>query len=325
MKVLILANADGLADEGARNVSRAILSGMNQRCDVLSMPAPAAAKRLAEIRRFNPQIVHSLHGPSTRTFALLALLHVILPQAALLASLSQADAFSPGIRPLLRRLQFVRLLSQDPAGEKLFSQLGFSIQPLPNGVDTDRFRPTQPVLPKELQAKLVPGRPVLMHVGHLKRNRGLNVLAQLHGYRGWQVLIIGSPTTPAEPEVMEMLLAAGCVVQQAFIEDLPGLYSAVDSYAFPVSNRMGAIDMPLSVLEAMACNRPVLSTRFKALPRFLPEGEGLWYFHTIDEAKAGLDRIMDCPDAATRQKVAAFSWDNILCQLEGVYASCLRE
>ena len=131
-------------------------------------------------------------------------------------------------------------------------------------------------------------------------------------------------TAPAMPEVVTMLQAAGCMVAHEFIEDLPGLYSAVDAYAFPVSDLMGAIDMPLSVLEAMACNRPVISTRFKALPRFLPPGDGLSYFDSVDEAKACLDRLIDCNGVATREKVVQFSWDNILCQLEEIYKSCLR-
>lgn len=324
MRVLILADQGSSSNEGARNVSRAIVAGMQQRYDVLSMPARAVVKRLVEIHRFNPQIVHSIHGPSRRTFAMMAVLHLIVPRAALLVSLDQTGPSFASIRPLLKELRFVRLLSQDSLSESFFSQLGFSVHPLPNGVDTDRFRPTRPVLPKALQGRLASDRPCLLHVGHLKPNRGLDTLAQLNGYRSWQVLIVGSPIAPAVPEVMTMLEAAGCIVLREFIEDLPGLYSAINAYAFPVSDRLGAIDMPLSVLEAMACNCPVISTPFKALPRFLPPGNGLFYFNTIEEAKAALDQIMNCNGVGTRKKVIPFSWDNVLHQLEEVYTSCLH-
>lgn len=324
MKILILADTGGPADEGARNVSRAIVAGAKHKHDVLTMPAPAAGKQLAEIRRFSPQIVHSIHGPSQRTFTMMAALHMVIPRAVLLVSLSQPGSDLSRIRLLLRALRFIRLLSQDLISECFFSQLGFSVYPLPNGVDTERFCPVNPVLPGALQTKRVPGRPVLMHIGHLKPNRGLEVLAQLSGYHGWQVLVVGSPAMPAAPETMAMLQAAGCIVLREFIQDLPGLYSAVHAYAFPVSDPMGAIDMPLSVLEAMACNRPVISTPFKALPRFLPEGDGLYYFNSLDEAKAGLDSIMTRKAVATREKVAPFSWNNILCQLDEVYTSCLH-
>jgi len=296
---------------------------MEQSYDVLSMPARAAVKRLAEIRHFRPQIVHSIHGPSHRTFAMMAVLRLVVPRAALFVSLNQTGPSFARMQPLLREMRFVRLLSQDPVSESFFSQLGFSVYPLPNGVDTEQFHPTRPVLPRALQGRLAPDRPCLMHVGHLKPNRGLDVLAQLSGYRGWQVLVVGSPMAPAVPEVVKMLEAAGCIVLCEFIEDLPGLYSAIGAYAFPVSDRTGAIDMPLSVLEAMACNRPVLSTPFKALPRFLPQGDGLFYFHTMEEAKSGLDQIMSGDAVATRKKVAPFSWNNILNQLEEVYTSCL--
>ena len=325
MRILILADTGDLPDEGARNVSRAILAGMKRRHDVLSMPARAVVKRLAEIRHFNPQIVHSIHGPSPRTFAMMAVLRLVVPRAVLLVSLNQTGPGFTRIRPLLRVLRFVRLLSQDPVSESFFVQLGFSVYPLPNGVDIERFHPTESVLPKTLEGRLAPDRPILMHVGHLKANRGLDILAQLSGYRGWQVLIVGSPIASPVSDVVKMLEAAGCLVLREFIEDLPGLYSAISAYAFPVLDRMGAIDMPLSVLEAMACNCPVISTPFKALPRFLPQGDGLYYFNNVGEAKASLDRIMNCESIATRKKVVPFSWKSILHQLEEEYISCLRD
>ena len=122
----------------------------------------------------------------------------------------------------------------------------------------------------------------------------------------------------------QLLEGAGCIVLRDFVQDLPGLYSAANVYAFPVTDWTGAIDMPLTVLEAMACNRPVISTRFKALPRFLPPGDGLYYFDSVDEAKVILDHITGCTDVATRQTVAPLTWVNIIDRLDGVYTACLR-
>lgn len=324
MKVLLLANTAGLADEGARNVSRAIAAGLEQRHELLCMPASAAVLRMDEIRRFNPHIVHTLHGPSPRTFAMLAVLHGIIPKAALLASLSQTGPTFTSVRTLLAGLRFIHLLTQDPVSEGFFSHLGFMVHPLPNGVEIQRFRPVQPRLPEALGTRFRRDRPTLLHIGHLKSNRGLNLLAELTGYHGWQALVLGSPALAAVPSIVQMLQAAGCVVSRDFVDDLPGLYCAFDAYIFPVSDWTGAIDMPLSVLEAMACNRPVLSTRFKALPRFLSQGEGLYYFDSVEEAKEILDDIVVRRDVATRDKVVPFSWDNILAQLEQIYTACVR-
>ena len=60
-----------------------------------------------------------------------------------------------------------------------------------------------------------------------------------------------------------------------YITHLEEIYALSDCYVFPTTDRRYCVEMPLSVLEAMSCNLPMLTTRFGALPGVFEEASGL--------------------------------------------------
>ncbi len=69
------------------------------------------------------------------------------------------------------------------------------------------------------------------------------------------------------------LRRAGVLLITHYLPEIVELYQAADAYVFPVPPNPAdpsAIDLPLSVLEAAACNLPILATRFGALPDLGP-------------------------------------------------------
>ncbi len=124
------------------------------------------------------------------------------------------------------------------------------------------------------------GRPVLLHVGHLKRNRGLDVLAAVKRSMGDQIEIVvqGGPALPPDGGVVEELESAGVWVRRSFEPNLGRLYKAADLYVFPLEETSaGAIELPLSVLEAVACGTPVLTTDFGVLKQALGAVPGVTF------------------------------------------------
>lgn len=112
------------------------------------------------------------------------------------------------------------------------------------------------------------GRPVALHVGHLRRNRGLDLLieAKLALSDRLEVVIQGSPTFSPDPGVIEELTDAGVHVRRDYVPNLADLYRAADLYVFPARPELaGAIELPLGVLEALSCGIPVLANDFGAL------------------------------------------------------------
>jgi glycosyltransferase involved in cell wall biosynthesis len=149
------------------------------------------------------------------------------------------------------------------------------------------------------------GVPVALHVGHLRRNRGLDLLvaAQAELADRMQIVVQGSPTFSADPDVVEELEAAGVVVRRAFVSHLADLYRAADLYVFPVrSEAAGAIDLPLGVLEALACGRPVFTNEFGALGDALRSTPGV-YFTRPEHFVQDLQVLLDEWDALSSAKV----------------------
>jgi glycosyltransferase involved in cell wall biosynthesis len=189
-------------------------------------------------------------------------------------------------------------------------RMGFNVDFIMPGYDARRFRPVTADERARLKAKydFPAGKFVLLHVGHIKENRNLEVFLR---YRDWGPDV--QPVIKAgevDASWAHRLRTAGIIVIDEYLDDVHELYQAADGYLFPVSNPTGAVDFPLSVIEACACNLPVLTTRFGALPEIIPEGNGFRYYDRVSEIAAGFAEIRRSqPDTAA--KVKECSWEDV--------------
>jgi thymidylate kinase len=129
------------------------------------------------------------------------------------------------------------------------------------GVDDSKFAPVGPA-----DASMWPrgdGARVL-HVGHLRQERNVGVLADL-SRKGFSCLLVASPATSPDKALGRELADAGVAVVRRHIGDLAAVYRAADVYLFPVSDPRACTTMPLSVLEALACGTQVVSVPFGAV------------------------------------------------------------
>lgn len=322
MRLLLLGDTSSTLDEGAKNVANYMTRALAQRHHVLQIHQRAlvAPRQLWRAMRFGPQVVMSVQGPSAKTIGLLALLRVLCGNPRTLAIGAQPSTGS-ALQRLLRWLPPDCVFAQSRRWIDSFEAAGASVRRLPNGVNLAKFRPASDVGAVEsLRHKLglVPGRKVALHVGPLNRNRNHELLIRLQREGDWQVLVVGSTTAPFVHEVETALVNAGVIVARRYFEDINLVYGLADAYVFPVVDPNGSIEFPLTVLEAMACEIPVVSTRFLALPEYLDEGPAFAYFDASFEGlKASLVRVTG--QTGNRERAKAFSWDLVVAQLEAEF------
>lgn len=125
--------------------------------------------------------------------------------------------------------------------------LGDRLIYLPNGVDTDRFRPLERGWARE-QLGLPQDEPIVVFVGHFIERKGpLRVLAALEHLRGVQGLFVGrGPQVPVGKRVLRAEVVSA--------SRMPLWLSAADVFVLPSL----AEGMSVAIIEALACGLPVV-------------------------------------------------------------------
>jgi glycosyltransferase involved in cell wall biosynthesis len=189
-------------------------------------------------------------------------------------------------------------------------RLGFITDFIMPGYDKRCFTPVAVSERTRLRRKygIPDNRYIVLHVGHITESRNMQVFLK---YRDW-----GDDIQPvikcgdADPAWRDRLRRAGVIVIDEFLRDIHEIYQTADCYLFPVYAPTGALEFPLSVIEAMACNLPVMSTRFGALTEVIEEGDGFFYIDKTTEIGSKL-RMLRNQTPSTMHKVEDLSWSGV--------------
>lgn len=317
MKILILGNKTTVLDEGAKNVATNLSKSFEKISVVLTIHQRKSwhIKNLLSAFRFSPDIILSIHGPSIKTII------IVFLYKTLCSCKSVIVAAQPHNNKLM--LQIASLLkpdyvfAQSKQWLKKFETYNIKTLLLANGVDTDKFSPNDNQ--DELEAtraglNLNKDDKILLHIGPINHNRNHELLMKISKQTDWKVVIIGSTTAPFSKELFDHIINSGVIAINEYFPNINQLYSIADYYIFPVLDEDGSIEFPLTVLEAMSCNCPVLSTRFKGIPDFISESSSFRYFSTYEEAIDILNT--NKPEDVSRARALEFSWDNIAKTIE---------
>lgn len=338
MRIGLLGDFSGTPDEGMKNVSRTTYEFLSANHDVMQITPrdvikPAVVLRL---RKFNPQIIHYLHGPTIRSLVLLKIIGSVFCRNAGIVVSATRPYFSKYTQVLIPYLKPNLVLTQSLKYETFFKQRGWRVGFFPNGVDCKKFAPVDSTEKRELRLKhgLPLDKKMVLHVGHLKRNRKLDLFMDLQKIDDIQVVIVGGTVEKSDETLIEKLKSCGVIVIHKFIKDISQIYKAADLYLFPIQdkddklpdsyNQIGAIDLPLSILEAMACNLPVITTSFGALPRLFKQGDGFEYSSSREDMVKKVNSFSFAETIRTRDMVLPLDWFNIIVDLEGKYTGVIK-
>lgn len=267
------------------------------------------------LRAIRPDLVFYISPSSAKTAALVRarMLKAYSPRARVFVIACQPGTCRGPERNLLSLVAPDGIFVQSPQGEEVFGKIGCPVHFLPSGVDLALFAPVEPSRKTALrkQYDLDEDALILLHVGHIKRGRNVQLLSRFPGLPDTQVLLVGSASTPQDDLLAYELTQHGVRVIRQFVPHVEELYQLADIYLFPVLSEHDAIGVPLSVLEAMACNLPVVTARFGGLPMMFQEGQGLFYFDSESQLPELVRRASRLPACSTRVMAGAYTWSSV--------------
>lgn len=324
----------GAPDEGVKKFTLSLagaLRGMHE-VTVLSTRGPVAADGVrlvpaprtflggrlrTALRRARPELLVYAACPSTTFFSFVRcrILRAYCPGATIVLLGLQPRTHARPQRRLVRFLAPDLVCVQTAVSARYLTRLGCATALLPSGVDTSTFRPVAADRRRALRARygLPADAPVALHVGHLQAGRNIRVLAELAARGVCRPLLVTSTSTDREADLARELRAAGVFVLTDYQPHIEELYQLADCYVFPVESADNAIEVPLSVLEACACDLPVVTTRFGGLVRLFGETpcDALAFVDSSEALVAAVARLCRPRPGGTRALVAPYAWEAI--------------
>lgn len=312
-------------DEGLRIVGRCLSAELGDTNIALKTVNVRAPLFWSEIRRFRPDVIHFVLSPSLIGLAIVKLVALMNANAKSIVSAIHPD---PIDRRLLRVFRQDLVLVQARKSEETFSSAGWRTEFLPNGVDTKKFCPVHPEERKKLREKFdIPtDKFVLLHLASLKKERNLKIFVRLQRVENNQVIIVGREHEKIDESTLRLLRESGCTVWIKHFPNIEEIYNLADCYVFPVAHRGACIETPLSVLEAMSCDIPTITTRFGALPRLFKDTGDVLFADNDDEIDQAIEAVKKGgARMRPREAVLHYSWKQVTERLLRIYERLLGE
>jgi glycosyltransferase involved in cell wall biosynthesis len=324
-KICILSEwLHGFPDEGIHNLAQSLLDHWKTAYSVraLKIGSDLRVNRLflswrlrQTLREIRPDLIFYISPSSAKVTALLRarILKIYSPRSRVFVIATQPVRFRRFERRLVPLLAPDGILVQAPSSKHELRRIPCPVYFLPSGVDTSRFVPVDEIQRRNLRKKYNADEDafVVLHVGHISRGRNVEVLEGLARLGNVRVLLVGSTSTPQDEDLARQLIQTGVQLIREFIPRIEEIYQLADAYVFPVVSEEASIGVPLSVLEAMACNLPVITTHFGGLPWMFQGENGFAYFDDESELPELIGDVRKLQKCSTRHMVEPYDWKKV--------------
>lgn len=152
------------------------------------------------------------------------------------------------------------------------------IYPIYNGIDVNVFRPSSTSLDRIRENhKISPKDKVIAFVSHISRQKGIHLLVRamrdiLKSVSNAKLLIVGDGEFKSATEsLVKQLGLEERVIFTGFVENeqLPDYINCCDIYVLPTLRIEG---LPFALIEAMACEKPVVATNIGGNGEVIQDG-----------------------------------------------------
>ena len=323
LKICILGSYKGAKDEGMANVAYYLyenLIDLFPAIVLLDISEIWKWKFWKEMNRLHPDILHYVPGPTLKGLMVAKVLQMAT-RSRLVVS-----ATKPVLPSFFGKIsRFIRpdiVIVQSSKSEIVFKKAGYRTTFIPNGVNTDKFVPVSALKKSELRRKygIEDKEFIVLHIGPLKKGRNQRALLAL---KDQKILLVTSISNPSEKDLFDDVSThRNVIVWNKYFENIQEIYAIADVYIFPVFEELNSIEIPLSVLEAMSCNLPVISTHYGGLNKILQEGSGFFYMEDEQQLFAICEEIRSGKIIVnTRKKVEPYSWKSISRMISNTFLS----
>jgi glycosyltransferase involved in cell wall biosynthesis len=246
------------------------------------------------VNSFGPQIIVYIPNSSSTiySFLRLKLINLYSRKAKTVLFSLQKRRYNLLEGFFIRILMPSLIVSLSTSESKRYRGLGLESTEHPIGVDLNKFIPVSEERKNELRKRygLSLENKYALHIGHLNRSRNLKILKKLQEF-GYRILIVGSTSTKIDVSLKNELENDNYFIINSYIERVEEIYQLSDLYVFTVVDERSAIEFPLTILEAMSCNLPVLTTKFGGTADFVPENDSFKYFDDETEMIEKLSKL----------------------------------
>lgn len=244
------------------------------------------------------------------TFSSLIKLHIlVLFYGSKLAAVGvQKRQLSPGQTRLLGQLKMPRIYVLSSAMADSLKSIDVLPEILNVGIDRNTYRPATNRSAIRKQYNIEPNKRVLLHVGHIRKSRNIDWLLDIKAaIPELEIILVGSTATEQDKQLCKQLERADISVFRHYLPDIHKIYQISDFYCFPVILDTAAMETPLSVLEAMATNLPVITTPFGRLPEQFQNDHCYRYVNEAEDVIKLLETDFG-EDCVNREKTTKYSW-----------------
>lgn len=268
-----------------------------------------------KIRTFQPDIIYYLPTACATFYSFLRtrILKLYGKGARTIMITLQPREYSAIQRLIIPFIAPDLVLAQSAKTLKVLMHLGCKVKLISAGVDLQRFAPVSKEAKEGLRKKydFPADKYIILHVGHINRNRNVQFLKDIQNMDDIQALVVGSTSYPEDRDLVKELESKGVIVITSFIENIEEIYQCADCYLFPVFSEGACIEIPLSIFEAMACNLSVVTSKFGGLYDLIQERGGFIYVNGAEEIKTKIKEVKKIVDPETRHLIKKYNWESV--------------